>query len=74
VPRKQVLGPLFFEEKITAKNYQNNVAEVLAQLEEDERDCSFHKYWANAQTVKATTDFMKDFICDGFGRSGFWPP
>jgi hypothetical protein len=68
------VGPLFFEKKITAKNYQNIVAELLAQLEENERDSSFHKDLAKAQTVQATTDFIQDFLGDGFVRSGFWPP
>jgi hypothetical protein len=74
VSKKRVVGLLFFEEKITAKKYENGVAQLLAQLEENERDFSFRKEWANAHNEKATTDFMKDFLGDGLVRSGFWPP
>ena len=72
VSRKRFVGLLFFEEKATAKKYQNSVSQLLAQLEENERDFSFHKDWANAHTSKATTDFMQDFLGDGLVRSGFW--
>jgi hypothetical protein len=71
---KELWNHCSLKRKFTAKNYQNIVAEVFAQLEEDERYCSLHKDLANAQTVKATTDFMQDFLGDGFVRSGFWPP
>ena len=72
--RKRVVGLLFFEEKIGAKKNQNIVAQLLTQLEENERDFSFHKDWAKAHTAKATTDFMLDFFRDGLVRSRFWSP
>lgn len=74
VSRKRVVGLLFFEEKIAAKKYQNIVAQLLTQLEENERDFSFHKDWTKVHTAKATTDFMLDFFRDGLVRSGFWSP
>jgi hypothetical protein len=74
VSRKRVEGLLFFEEKITAKKYQNNVSQVFAQIEENEKDFFFHKDLAKAQTAKAKTDFMQDFLGDGLVRSRFWTP
>ena len=47
---------MIIEGKIVAKNCQNVVAQLLVQLEQNERDCSFHKDWANAHTAKETTD------------------
>lgn len=71
VSRKRIVGLPFFEEKIGVKKYQNIVAQLLTQLEENERDFSFYKDWAKAHTAKATTDFMQEFFCDGLVRSGF---
>ena len=68
------MGLLFFDGKISAKRNPNSASQLLAQLEENERDFSFHKDWSKAHTAKATTDSMHDFLVDDLVRNGCWTP
>jgi hypothetical protein len=43
VSRKLIVGPFLSEETITAKNYGNDLTQLIALLEQNERDCWFQQ-------------------------------
>ena len=42
------MGPFFSKETITAKNYRNDWTQLIALLEQNERDCWFQQDGATA--------------------------
>jgi hypothetical protein len=57
--RRRIAGSLF-EEKITAENYQNLVAQSTALHEENKRDCWLQQDGATARTANRTS-FLQAF-------------
>jgi hypothetical protein len=72
--RKQILGPLFFEETITVEIYANLLTQFVAVLEENGRDCWCQQDGAIAHSTKTTTAILQDFFSNRIVRFGLWPP
>jgi hypothetical protein len=48
------VGPLFFEDTITAENYPDLLTQFIVLLEENERDCWFQQDKATAHNTETT--------------------
>ena len=53
--RKEIVGPLFFEDTITAENYPALVTKFIALLEENKLDCWFEQDRVTVHNTKTTT-------------------
>jgi hypothetical protein len=69
VSQEQILGPLFFEEKITAENCTHLLTEFIALLENNVHDCWSQQSGVTAHTVK-TTAFLLNFFDDHIAQHG----
>jgi len=57
VSRKRIVGPLFFEETIIAKNYPYLLNKFIGLLQQNKRVCLFQQDWAATRIAKTTAAF-----------------
>lgn len=73
--RRRIVGPIFFEETITARRYRAILEDFVNELHDDElRTGYFQHDNASAHTAHDTREYISQFYDDrviGFGR---WPP
>lgn len=74
ISRKRVIGPLFYDQNVTAAVYQNLLLAFISLLEPDERQCWFQQDGAAAHTAHTTTAMLEEFFDDRFISRGLWPP
>lgn len=78
--RKRIIGPVFFENTITADRYRTDILEpFIAQLTDDEIDYAwFQQDGASAHTANASLEFLEQFFADRIISRGIpehqWPP
>jgi hypothetical protein len=58
------MGRLFFEGTVKAKNDQNLLTQLIAVLEENERDCWFQQNGVATHTANTTNAFLQDLFID----------
>jgi hypothetical protein len=60
--RKRIVGPLFFEDTITAEKYPDLLTQFIALLEENERDSWFQQDRATAHNTKTTAALCRTSV------------
>jgi hypothetical protein len=73
ISRKQIIGPLFFEETINAERYQNRLTQFIALLEKNERYCWLQQDGATPHAANTTT-FLQEFFGKHIIGGGLSPP
>ena len=69
------MGPFFSEETMTAKSYRNDLTQLIALLEQSERDCLFQQDGATAilrkqQELSCRTSSVIALVGVVFGHHG----
>lgn len=76
ISRRRIIGPIFFNETITAEIYRQQIlSPFLEQLHDDEfQQGYFQQDGATAHTANATLDFLNEYYDDRVISRGRWPP
>lgn len=79
VSRRRLIGPIFFEESVTAERYRNNILNVFVnQLHDDELEQGyFQQDGARAHTARETLHYLREFFDDriiSIGSEPEFPP
>ncbi|KAI4454291.1 transposable element tc3 transposase-like protein [Holotrichia oblita] len=73
--RTRIIGPIFFEETITAANYREILNTFIEQLHDDEITTGFFQQDnATAHTVRQTIDYLQQFYDNRLINANRWPP
>jgi hypothetical protein len=73
--RRRLIGPIFFEDSVTAKRYRNNILDVfINQLHDDKLTHGyFQQDGATAHTTRETLDYLRQFFDDTLISRDLWP-
>lgn len=74
--RRRLIGPIFFEDTVTAERYRNNIVDVfLNQLHDDELNYGyFQQDGATAHTARETIAYLQQFYDNRIISKDLWPP
>ncbi|XP_031333083.1 uncharacterized protein LOC116163333 [Photinus pyralis] len=74
--RRRIIGPIFFNDTITAERYRTQILDTfLNQLHDDEiREGYFQQDGATAHTARATLQYLEQFYDNRLISKGLWPP
>jgi hypothetical protein len=73
--RRRLIGPIFFEDSVTAERYRNNILDVfINQLHDDELTHGyFQQDGATAHTARETLRYLRQFFGDRLISRDLWP-
>lgn len=76
ISRRRVIGPIFFEDTVTAERYRENILQpFFNELHDDElHNGYFQQDGATAHTANTTLEFLREFYDDRVISRGLWPP
>jgi hypothetical protein len=74
VSRRRIIGPVFFNETVTADRYQELIMNFISPLEVDEQDCWFQQDGATSHTANSTMQMLSEFFGGCIISRNFWPP
>jgi hypothetical protein len=74
VSRRRKIGPVFFNETITAERYQELIMNFISLLEAHEQDCWFQQNGATAHTENSTIQMLSEFFGGRIISRNLWPP
>jgi hypothetical protein len=62
--QRRLIGPIFFEDSLTAERYRNNILDVfINQLHDDELNHGyFQQDGATAHTTRETLRYLRQFV------------
>jgi hypothetical protein len=72
--RKQIVGPIFFSETVTAEKYQTIIMQFISLLSEEEHFCWLQQNGATSHTANSTMEMLKQFFYDRIISKNLWPP
>ena len=72
--RKRIVGPLFFDQPITAEAYQDIIVQFISLLRPEERHCWFQQDDTPINAAISTKEMLEEFFEDRVIAHGLWPP
>jgi hypothetical protein len=72
--QRRLIGPIFFEDSLTAERYRNNILDVfINQLHDDELNHGyFQQDGATAHTTRETLRYLRQFVDDRLISRDLW--
>jgi hypothetical protein len=59
ISRKQIVGPIFFSETVTAEKYQEIIMQFISLLSEEEHFCWLQQNGATSHNANSTMEMLK---------------
>jgi hypothetical protein len=74
VSRCRIVGPIFFEDTVTAERYQDILMQFVVLLEVNERNAWFQQDRATRHSARKTMVLLRQFFGEKLISKGLWPP
>lgn len=73
--RRRIVGPVFFENTVTANRYREFLEIIINQLDDEEITRGYYQHDnATAHTAAQTQHYLEEFYEDRVISRGLWPP
>lgn len=73
--RRRIIGPIFFNENVTAERYRGILSQFIDEIHDDELQHGFFQQdGATAHTARETIRYLQEFYDDRIISQNLWPP